>query len=115
MKIGLFAAVISLGFASMAAAQAQAPATPDDHPAGVNQRLENQHDRIHQGVQDGELTKGEATRLRADDAGIRAEERVDRKANDGKLTSGERQHLEKQLNRNSRHIYRAKHNDRTRK
>ncbi|HEY2153233.1 MAG TPA: hypothetical protein VGH34_20660 [Vicinamibacterales bacterium] len=115
MKVGLFAAVISLGFASMAAAQAPATATPDDHPAGVNQRLENQQDRIHQGVQDGQLTKAEATRVRANDAGIRAEERVDRKANDGKLTSGERQHLEKQLNRNSRQIYRAKHNDRTRK
>lgn len=114
MKIRLFAAVISLGFASMASAQAAATAAPDDHQAGVNQRLENQHDRIHQGVQDGELTKGEATHLRADDAGIRAEERVDRKANGGTLTSGERQHLEKQLNHNSRHIYKAKHNNRTR-
>ena len=113
MKIGLFAAMISLGFASIAAAQA--PATPDDHPAGVNQRLENQHDRIQQGVKDGELTKAEATRVRANDAGIHAEERVDRRANDGKLTSGERQHLERQLNRNSRQIYREKHNARTRK
>ena len=49
------------------------------------------------------------------DAAIHAEERVDRRANDGKLTSGERQHLERQLNRNSRQIYREKHNARTRK
>lgn len=33
--------------------------------AQVNQRAENQNDRIHQGVKSGELTKKEAVNLRA--------------------------------------------------
>ena len=82
-----------------------------DHPT-VNQRLENQQDRIQAGQKDGQLTKGEDTRLKAGDAAIHAEEKVDRKANDGKLTTGEKKQLNRQLNQNSRHIYRARHNNR---
>ena len=93
------------------AAMAQAPQTTTPDPT-VNQRLENQKDRIQAGKQDDQLTKGEATRLRADDAAIHAQEKVYRQANDGKLTPGEKQQLNRELNRNSRQIYRARHNDR---
>jgi hypothetical protein len=57
--------------------------------------------------------KGEANRLRADEAAVRAEERVYRKSGDG-LSPAERKDLEKDLSKNSREIYRAKHNDRSR-
>ena len=99
--------------ATMAGAQSPDPSAQPagDHPS-VNQRLENQQDRIQAGKQDDQLTKGEATRLKADDAAIHAEEKVDRKANDGKLTTGEKKQLNRQLNRNSRRIYRARHNNR---
>ena len=100
MKFSATAFVITLAFASIASAQE------------INQRLENQRDRIQAGIKDDQLTKGEATRLKADDAAIRAEERVDRKANDGKLTRAERKQLNRQLNRTSRQIHRARHNDR---
>ena len=103
-----FAMVMFAGTAS-----AQTTSAPDEKRPTVNQRLENQHDRIQAGVQDGQLTKGEATRLRADDAAIHAEERVDRRANDGHLTKGEKKQLNRQLNRNSRRIYRDRHNNRT--
>jgi hypothetical protein len=93
------------------AAMAQAPQTTTPDPT-VNQRLENQRDRIQAGKQDDQLTKGEATRLRADDAAIHAQEKVYRQANDGKLTTGEKKQLNRELNRNSRQIYRARHNDR---
>ena len=101
MKFSATAFVIMLACVSAASAQT------------INERLENQRDRIQAGVKDDQLTKGEATRLKADDAAIRAEERVDRKANGGTLTPHERKQLNRQLNRTSRQIHRARHNDRT--
>lgn len=98
--------VASTGFAQTA------DPSPTDRPATINQRLENQQDRIQAGVKDDQLTKGEATHLETDDAKIHAEEKVDREYNDGKLTAPERQQLNRQLNRNSRHIHRARHNNR---
>jgi hypothetical protein len=79
--------------------------------APVNQRLENQRDRIQAGRKDDQLTKREAIHLRADDAAIRAQERVYRKANGGRLTRGERKQLNRELNKSSRQIYRARHNN----
>jgi hypothetical protein len=104
------AAIIVGLYASMVSAQTPAPA--DQRPESVNQRLENQHDRIQAGIKDGELTKGEATQLRADDAAIRAREHVERKANDGQLTRHERTQLNRELNHSSRQIYRDRHNRR---
>ena len=95
--------------ASGALAQTAQLPTPDPT---VNQRLENQKDRIRAGNKDDQLTKAEATRLRADDAAVRAREKVYRQANDGKLTTGEKAQLNRELNRSSRQIYRARHNDR---
>ena len=97
-----------------AMASAQTATTPDQKPMTVNQRLENQQDRIQAGIKDDGLTKREATHLRADDAAIKAQERVYRRANDGTLTTGEKKQLTRELNRNSRDIYRARHNDATR-
>lgn len=105
--------LLGLGLtASLASAQAPAAPTPDPDHKSINQRLENQRDRIQAGRKDDQLTKGEATHLRADDAAIRAQERVYRNANDGKLTRGERKQLNRELNRSSRQIYRARHNNR---
>lgn len=125
-KVQTILAVVSgVLFCAAASAQTPAPAAPGAPPTtpsatatapaappAVNQRLENQKDRIQAGTKDDELTKGERTRLRADDAAIRAKARVDRKANGGKLTKGEKKQLNHQLNRTSRKIYRARHNNR---
>jgi hypothetical protein len=111
LKATVIATILGFGAVLPRAAHAQTPAPAPDPRATVNQRLENQHDRIHAGVKDDQLTKGEATHLRADDAAIHAEERVYRHANDGKLTQAERRQLNRQLNRNSRQIYRARHNN----
>ena len=61
------------------------------------------------GVKDDQLTKAQATKLKADDAAIHAEEKVYRNANDGTLTPAERRQLNRQLNRNSQRIYRGRH------
>ena len=103
---------MTLGVSLIAsAAMAQTTQNPTPDPT-VNQRLEHQQDRIQAGNKDDQLTKGEATHLRADDAAIRAQEQVYRRANDGKLTKGEKTQLNRELNRSSRQIYRARHNNR---
>ena len=109
--------LLGLGLtASLASAQTPqspttTPPTTDPHVT-VNQRLENQKDRLQAGHKGDQLTKGEATKLRASDAAIRAQEKVYRKANDGKLTTGEKKQLNQELNKTSRQIYRARHNNR---
>jgi hypothetical protein len=89
----------------------------DDHsgtrPGGVNTRKHRQAARIGTGVRSGEVTRGELNRLRADEASVRAEERVYRRSGDG-LNRWERRDLRRDWSRTSREIYRAKHNDRTR-
>jgi hypothetical protein len=108
----VFAAVSLSLFAASAWAQTPTTTSPDQKPPTINQRLENQRDREQAGVKDDQLTKGEATHLRADDAAIRVQEKVYRNANDGKLTKGERKQLNKELNRSSNQIYRDRHNNR---
>jgi hypothetical protein len=77
----------------------------------INARQHRQSARIHQGVKSGEITKGEADKLRADRAGVRAEERVYRKPGDG-LNKREKRDLQRDLNKTNREIRRAKHNNR---
>jgi len=110
MNVRTASLVFSMSVFAMSAS-AQTPATADPHTT-VNQRLENQRDRIQAGRQDDQLTKGEATRLRADDAAIRAQERVYRRANGGTLTKGERRQLNRELNHTGRQIHRDRHNNR---
>jgi len=85
--------------------------TPAQQPRGINAREHRQVQRIKEGRQNDELTRGELDRLRADEAAVRAEERVYRRSGDG-LNRAERRDLQRDLNRTSREIYRAKHNDR---
>jgi len=74
----------------------------------INQRQENQQDRIRQGIKSGELTRREATRLEGLEGRIQANKLIDK--SDGHVTPRERAQLNRELNRASRDIYRAKHN-----
>jgi hypothetical protein len=78
----------------------------------INQRQENQKDRIQQGVASDALTKKEAKQLRTEQRGIRAEEKAFKV--DGKLTKAERKELVKDQNRASHDIYKQKHDGQTR-
>jgi len=82
-----------------------------DRRMGINARERRQIARIHAGRVDDQITRGELNRLRADEAAVRAEERVYRRSGDG-LSRRERRDLRRDLNRTSREIYRARHNDR---
>jgi len=106
----IVAAAFGLALVSPLCAVAQ-DQTPTERPRGINAREHRQIQRIKDGRQNDELTRGELNRLRADEAAIRAEERVYRRSGDG-LTRPERRDLQRDLNRTSREIYRAKHNER---
>ena len=77
---------------------------------GINQRLHDQHGRIHQGVGSDQLTRREQYRLNRRDAQIHAQEHIDRRFDHGHLTGNERRNLNRELNHSSAAIYRDKHN-----
>src|SRR5208337_344752 len=78
---------------------------------GIDAREQHQQQRIQQGIQSGELTKGEANHLEAQQGRIQGTE--DRMKANGNLNGRERAKLTRMQNRASRNIYRKKHNDRT--
>jgi hypothetical protein len=78
----------------------------------VNERQQTQQGRIHHGRNSGDLTHREATLLRREQKRIRMSER--RVKADGDVTATERRRLDRQQDRASRHIRRAKNNELTR-
>jgi hypothetical protein len=78
----------------------------------VNDRLVEQHERIRDGRRDGELTRGQARRLRREDHGIRTEERAMAAANGGHITRREQRVLDRREDRVSRQIHRERRNGR---
>src|SRR5580704_7918516 len=76
----------------------------------VGQRVENQQDRIAQGVKSGSLTAGETSNLEKKESAINQEVRTDRSLNGGHLTGQEKQIVNGQQNKMSNQIYQDKHN-----
>jgi hypothetical protein len=70
----------------------------------VNGRLANQNKRIARERREGDLTKAQAQDLRAQDAGIRGQERYDASHNGGHITKAEQHALNKQENAVSKEI-----------
>lgn len=71
-----------------------------------------QRARIHEGVENGSLTRGEAARARAGQRHVR---RMERRAEaDGNVTAAEKAKIEHAQDRESRKIHRMKHNDKNR-
>ncbi|HTQ96334.1 MAG TPA: hypothetical protein VMH89_05990 [Candidatus Acidoferrum sp.] len=106
------AVVLLLGSVAMAQDQSSAPA-PAPKPGEVAQRKQDQQDRIANGVQSGQLTAGETSKLESKEAAINGETRADRAANGGKLTGAEKQQINHQQNQLSKQIYNDKHNANT--
>jgi len=76
----------------------------------INNRKDNQQDRIANGVADGQLTAGETRNLEGKEAAINGEERDMRKLDNGKLTAADKATINQQQNQLSRQIYKDKHN-----
>jgi hypothetical protein len=79
----------------------------------VDQRRENQQDRIAQGIKSGQMTAGEAAKAENQQKGINQQVKADRAANGGKLTTGEKKQVNKEQNAASKNIYNKKHNAKT--
>jgi hypothetical protein len=75
----------------------------------INERQRNQQKRIGEGVENGSLTPGETAHLEKQEAAIHHEVKTERKANGGTLTAQERRQVNRQQNRESRGIYKQKH------
>ena len=90
-------------------APAQTAGGTSTKPATINQRKENQQDRIANGIQNGQLTAGEAGRLEKKEFELNQEERDMRKLDNGHLTKADRATLQQQQNQLSKDIYKQKH------
>ncbi len=75
----------------------------------VNAREQNQQDRIANGVKNGTMTPGQASRVEGREQHIENQEKADMAAHNGHLTKGEQRQLNKEQNRTSKRIYKDKH------
>jgi hypothetical protein len=95
---------LMVGFAAIASAQTATPR--------IDAREMRQQFRIREGVRSGDLTRGEAVRLRAGEWRIH---RMEYRAKaDGRVGAWERHRLNRALNHESRKIYGFRHNGRVR-
>jgi len=100
-------AMNALLFGVSVAALPQA-ASAQEGKGTINQRKENQQDRIAQGVDNGSLTTGETARLEKKEGALNKEIHHDRETSGG-LSPQERRKINRQQNRLSRDIHRQKH------
>ena len=105
MKRNLMGLVLVTLLITTAGAASANRATPR-----VDRREARQHARIHQGVQSGRLTPGEAARLRHGQLHVHRMERIAK--SDGVVTPGEGVRIARAQNRQNRQIFRLKHNAR---
>jgi hypothetical protein len=101
MKLSFVGAACVLAAFALSA-QAQTAGT-----ARIDARQANQERRIEQGERSGQLTEKEAARLEKGQA--RVQKMEDRAVADGKVTKKERARIEYAQDRQSRKIYRQRH------
>ena len=98
------AAVALVGIASNALADETQWQKSHPRRAEVNGRLANQNKRINNELKEGEITKGQAQKLHAEDHAIRKEERTMASTNGGHITKAEQRALNQQENQVSQQI-----------
>ena len=104
MKFVTVAFIAAFAFSALA----QTTSTPR-----IDQRQQNQQQRIDQGVQSGQLNQKEAARLQKGQA--RVQKMEDKAVADGKVTAKERRKIERAQDKQSRKIAREKHDKQTAK
>lgn len=107
MKRVLLMSALTLSLSSLFAHAEREPSPQVEHPTSVNQRQQEQRERIEQGVKSGELTWRETAKLAREQRHIKKEEA--RYRSDGDLTARERADLQRDLNKASRDIHEQKH------
>ena len=103
--------LIATAIAAISLSSAFAQTTPLPNMPKVDQRQDNQTNRIEQGVASGQLNGKETARLEAGQAKVATAE-ANAKA-DGKVTAKERAKLQRMQDRQSRHIAKQKHDKQT--
>ena len=102
------AAVLSAGILASAGAMAQTsdPNIPG-HPRvnEVDQRIDNQQQRIDNGVKDGQITPAQQTRDENHLNKVSNEMSADQAKNGGHITKAEQNKMNNQLNKNSKRIH----------
>jgi len=114
--------ILAVGGLLLGSAAAQTSGAPASEPAGpgvvdpghprvnqVDNRLQDQKERIKQGVKDGTITKQQARQLGENDKRIEQREKQDMAKNGGHLTKQEQANINKAMNKNSNKIYKEKH------
>jgi len=109
----LIAFCVPAAFAQSTGSSTSSGTADANKPPTIQERKENQQDRIAQGIKSGQLTPGETKNLETKEAGLNKEERDMRAADDGHLTAADRKKLNNQQNHLSNQIYDDKHNGRT--
>ncbi|HZS07085.1 MAG TPA: hypothetical protein VFD58_19770 [Blastocatellia bacterium] len=110
----LFSILIAIGISfSLTAITFAQDSTPGTKTPGIRHRQKHQQRRIGQGVRSGELKAGETIKLEKEQKEIQQDKKEAK--SDGTVTAGERKAILKEQNQASRHIYRAKHNNRNRR
>jgi hypothetical protein len=107
-----FALTVLIGAAGAASAQTPAGTPDPGHPRvnEVQQRIDNQENRVDRGISDGQINAKQAAR---DDAKLAREQNSlnqDQAKNGGHITKAEQRNLNKRLNKGSKQIYRQRHN-----
>ena len=104
-------AALAMTMAGLVMAQtATAPKDPLATPR-LDKREARQQKRIDQGVASGQLTAKETNRLDKREAKLAADESAAKA--DGKVTPAERRKLQREANRDSKAIYKQKHDKQT--
>jgi len=106
ISIGLVSGLLSLGTTVFAETQWE-----KEHPRRdqVNDRLENQNRRIHEGVEEGQLTPQEAHKLHREDRAIRGQERRYARRHHGHISKREQAKLNREENAVSHQIHEERH------
>jgi hypothetical protein len=113
-RFSLIGFTMAAALASVGAMAQTSAATPQDGVPGhprvneVNQRLDNQQNRVQAGVADGQLNAKQAARDEKQDANIAQRESKDEAKNGGHLTKNEQQNLNKSLNHDSNRIHKQR-------
>ena len=111
-RLSLIALALTCSLASASALAQTSTTDIPGHPRinEVNQRLDNQQNRIQNGVADGQINAKQAARDEKQDANIAQRESRDEAEHGGHLTRQEQKNLNKSLNHDSKRIHRQRVN-----
>ena len=110
-KLRVISTAVTLAALLCSAGSVFAQTTPDPgHPRinEVQQRIDNQENRVDRGISDGQINAKQAAH---DDAKLAREQNSlnrDEAKNGGHITKGEQRNLNKRLNKGSRQIHRQR-------